>query len=82
MINEAISILRNSPGPILVTGHTGFKGTWLSLLLEELGINAVGYSLPPDENSMYQRLNRRGSITEIFADINDKKNLGNFFCCN
>jgi CDP-glucose 4,6-dehydratase len=79
MINEAIAILRESPGPILITGHTGFKGAWLSLLLEELGIKAVGYSLPPDKNSMYQRLNRRGAITEVFADINDKKKLGNFF---
>jgi CDP-glucose 4,6-dehydratase len=79
VINEAISILRKSPGPVLITGHTGFKGTWLSLLLEELGIKAVGYSLPPSENSMYQRLNRRNAITEIYADINDKKELRNFF---
>ena len=79
MVNDAISILRNSPGPLLITGHTGFKGTWLSLLLEELGIEAVGYSLPPEKNSMYQKLNRHGLITEVFADINDKSALGDFF---
>ena len=32
---------------ILVTGHTGFKGAWLSLWLKRLGANVVGYSLPP-----------------------------------
>ncbi len=33
--------------PVMVTGHTGFKGTWLSLWLELLGARVIGYSLPP-----------------------------------
>lgn len=33
---------------ILITGHTGFKGAWLSLLLKESGMKVVGVSLPPD----------------------------------
>lgn len=32
---------------VLVTGHTGFKGSWLSIWLQNLGANLVGYSLPP-----------------------------------
>lgn len=32
---------------VLVTGHTGFKGSWLCLWLKELGANVIGYSLPP-----------------------------------
>ena len=32
---------------VLVTGHTGFKGSWLSLWLQEKGVNVIGYSLPP-----------------------------------
>ena len=32
---------------ILITGHTGFKGAWLSLWLKQLGANVIGYSLPP-----------------------------------
>ena len=79
MLNKAISTLRNSPGPILITGHTGFKGTWLTLLLEELGIATVGYSLSEEDNSMYQRLNRRGKIPEVFGDISDTEKLQNFF---
>ena len=32
---------------VLVTGHTGFKGSWLTLLLKSLGANVVGYALNP-----------------------------------
>ena len=32
---------------VFLTGHTGFKGSWLSLWLEALGANATGYSLAP-----------------------------------
>lgn len=32
---------------ILVTGHTGFKGSWLSIWLSSLGANVVGYALDP-----------------------------------
>lgn len=64
--------------PILVTGHTGFKGTWLTLLLKELGVEVVGYSLQAKENSMYDRLELEGHIPEIFADIRDEKSLQDF----
>ncbi len=56
-------------GPVLVTGHTGFKGTWLTLLLEELGVEVVGYSLPPEIDSLYDRLGRVGRIQEEYADV-------------
>jgi CDP-glucose 4,6-dehydratase len=65
-------------GPVLITGHTGFKGTWLTLLLEQLGIKSVGFSLPPTENSLYSRLNRAGAITEFYGDIREKKKLERF----
>ena len=32
---------------VLVTGHTGFKGSWLSIWLKELGANVIGYALDP-----------------------------------
>jgi len=79
MFEEPISILKNSPGPILITGHTGFKGTWLTLLLGELGVETVGYSLPPEDDSMFQRLNRSGAIVERFGDLKDKDKLDAFF---
>jgi CDP-glucose 4,6-dehydratase len=63
--------LRNSDGPILLTGHTGFKGTWLTFLLEELEIPVIGFSLPPLEQSLYQRANRLQKIPEVFGDVRD-----------
>jgi|688.fasta_scaffold419654_1 CDP-glucose 4,6-dehydratase len=65
-------------GPILITGHSGFKGTWLTLLLERLGIEVVGYSLPPEKNSLFYRGNRIGKIQEEFADIRDYQQLNSF----
>ena len=56
-------------GPILLTGHTGFKGTWMTLLLEKLGIPVVGISLEPEIDSLYSRLQRTGRIPETFTDI-------------
>ncbi len=56
-------------GPVLITGHTGFKGTWLTLLLEQIGVEVVGISLPAEEESLYQRIQRLGKIPESFTDI-------------
>jgi CDP-glucose 4,6-dehydratase len=61
--------LRELPGPVLVTGHTGFKGAWLTFLLERLGVPVVGYSLAPESESLYARANREGAIPEEYADI-------------
>ena len=70
--------LRELPGPIMVTGHTGFKGTWLTLLLEKLKISVVGYSLPPEKDSLFERSNRTGAIPETFAEIRDQKSVKRF----
>lgn len=78
-MNSRLNSLGNSlDGPVLVTGHTGFKGTWLTLLLEELGIEVVGYSLPPEADSLYDRIGREGKILEEFADIRDLDSIQNF----
>jgi CDP-glucose 4,6-dehydratase len=65
--------LKGLKGPILVTGHTGFKGTWLTLLLECLDIPVVGLSQQPLENSLFNKLSRRGLLNEEFGDIRDRK---------
>jgi CDP-glucose 4,6-dehydratase len=54
---------------ILVTGHTGFKGTWLTLLLEQLGYEVCGLSLEAEEGSLFQRLERSGKIQEKIVDV-------------
>ena len=35
---------------VLITGHTGFKGSWLTLVLKSLGVNIIGYALNPISN--------------------------------
>ena len=69
MENRVVKALKALNGPILITGHTGFKGTWLTLLLEQLGLEVVGISLPAEEESLYQRMQRKGKIPESFIDI-------------
>lgn len=75
MKNNDLFELKKLKRPVLVTGHTGFKGTWLTLLLEKLGIEVFGLSLPGEENSLYSRIGRLGAVEESFIDIRDKTNL-------
>ena len=69
--------------PVLVTGHTGFKGSWLLLLLERLGSQTFGYSLPPDlDPSLYSQLSEEGNLSSLSSsyegDIRDLELLKNF----
>ena len=65
-------------GTVLVTGHTGFKGAWLTELLQALTLEVVGYSLESLPNSLYSQLNHRGKFREEFADIRDLDRLTKF----
>lgn len=59
---------------VLLTGHTGFKGSWLAFWLHQLGANVVGYSLPaPSEPSHWELLNL--PITNRVGDITDLNQL-------
>jgi len=58
---------------VFVTGHTGFKGSWLCLWLQELGADVVGYSLPPEELSHFNLL--KLPIKSYFENINDQATL-------
>ena len=63
---------------VFITGHTGFKGSWLSLWLQRLGSNITGYSLPPDSKPNLFELGRVSkNITSIFGDINEEDMLRN-----
>ena len=70
--------LKGLPGPILLTGHTGFKGTWMTYLVESLKLSVVGYSLPAEDGSLFNRAERFGLIPETFADVRDYEALLNF----
>ena len=70
--------LRELPGPIMITGHTGFKGTWLTLLMEQLDVPVIGLSLEPEKDSLFDRAKRTGSIPELFADIRNFEAVARF----
>ena len=57
---------------VLLTGHTGFKGSWLSLWLEALGAEVTGYALaPPTSPSLFEQAQVARSLRSIVADIRD-----------
>lgn len=62
---------------VFLTGHTGFKGSWLALWLTKLGAKVCGYSLAPNTNpSMFKVLDIEHKIEKsIFGDILDEKTL-------
>ena len=62
---------------VFVTGHTGFKGSWLSLWLKTLGAKVCGYSLPPNTTpSMFESLNLEKFFEHsIYGDILDYEKL-------
>jgi CDP-glucose 4,6-dehydratase len=72
------SHLRELPGPVLLTGHTGFKGTWMTFLLEYLEVPVIGYSLKAEKNSLFDRTLRTGILPESIEDIRDKNALERF----
>ena len=61
---------------VFVTGHTGFKGSWLTLWLKSLGAEVLGYSLEPNTNpSMFEELKIYGHCRNEFGNISDLKKL-------
>ena len=55
---------------VLVTGHTGFKGSWLTAWLKTLGANVIGYSLPPEcEPSLFSASRVEENITSVIDDV-------------
>jgi CDP-glucose 4,6-dehydratase len=61
---------------VFLTGHTGFKGSWLALWLEALGADVTGYALePPTEPSLYQEAGVERGLRSIIADIRDYDRL-------
>jgi CDP-glucose 4,6-dehydratase len=67
---------------VFLTGHTGFKGSWLCAILLRLGARVYGYALnPTTEPSLYNLLNLKNHVTTTIADIRDfdtlSKAIGN-----
>ena len=61
---------------VLITGHTGFKGSWLSLILLNLGCEVFGLSLEPyNEPNLFDSLNIKKEIGHNIVDIRNKKEV-------
>ena len=65
---------------VLITGHTGFKGSWLSYVLARSGAVVVGYSLePPTEPSLFEIADIETLVTNNIGDIRDLEHLKKVF---
>jgi CDP-glucose 4,6-dehydratase len=65
---------------VLVTGHTGFKGGWLSCWLKALGARVRGYALPPETNpSLFEAARVFEGIGSSFGDIRDRAGVSRVF---
>jgi len=61
---------------VFLTGHTGFKGSWLCLLLNHLGAKVYGYALqPPTQPSLYEIAKIDELVTSYIADVRDYQTL-------
>ena len=64
---------------VLITGHTGFKGSWLSILLHKLGSDVYGYALePPTNPSLFNEARVSELVTSQIGDIRDYEKLSGF----
>lgn len=61
---------------VLVTGHTGFKGSWLCRILVQAGADVVGYSLEaPTNPDLFELADVEGRMMSVIGDIRDRKHL-------
>jgi CDP-glucose 4,6-dehydratase len=61
---------------VFVTGHTGFKGSWLITWLHSMGAQVKGYALPPENKpDLYNAINGDALCQSVIADIRDKEKL-------
>lgn len=60
---------------IFLTGHTGFKGSWMLCWLKELGAEVMGYALAAETNGLYESINGDKLCTSVIADIRDRNKL-------
>ena len=74
-MNQVLGAFRGKR--VLVTGHTGFKGSWLTFLLTELGADVLGFALAPEDRSHFALLKLDGEIEHLIGDIRDRNALVN-----
>lgn len=80
VLEEMVNSLFWKNKRVLITGHTGFKGSWMCRMLIDMGALVTGYALlPPTEPNLYQMLNLSDQMDSTFGDIRDLDNLKTVF---
>lgn len=64
---------------VFVTGHTGFKGSWLCTILRMAGAEVTGFALPPEEMSLYKIIGAERNMHSVSGDIRDYDSLWRAF---
>ena len=55
---------------ILITGHTGFKGSWMCKLLTDIGADVTGYALkPPTNSSLFEMCGLSSKMNSVIGDV-------------
>lgn len=60
---------------VFITGHTGFKGSWLCQMLLLSGAEITGYALPAEDNSLFQQLKLAQHLCSLAGDVRDETHL-------
>lgn len=60
---------------VLLTGHTGFKGSWMTAILNYLGAETIGYALQAPNNGLYTRINGDLLIKSVISDLMDRDKI-------
>lgn len=58
---------------VFITGHTGYKGAWLTAILHELGSPATGYALAPPVGGLFEKMGGEQIINSIIGDVADRE---------
>lgn len=74
--NKAMDLSFYKNKKVFITGHTGFKGTWLCRILFQAGAEVTGYALePPTNPSLFELTNTSGRMTSVTGDVRSPQSL-------
>jgi CDP-glucose 4,6-dehydratase len=65
---------------VFLTGHTGFKGAWMTAILHELGAEVMGYALVQEPGSLFEKIKGETICKSVIADIRDAEKLKQELC--
>lgn len=80
MLSKSVLQETFSGSTVLISGHTGFKGAWLSFILQQLGAKTIGYSSwePTDPRHCYYALNVKSRISNEDACVGDVRDINKY----